>query len=72
MLKLRFKVDPKALAEDTYIEDPVKIVICDPKAMLLKGILGNSGMLMAEAGFAFYFEKDLAMELISEGISKEV
>ena len=72
MLKLRFMVEPLELAEGTYVDDPVKVIICNPKALLSKGILGDSGMKMAEAGLSFIFENDLADELIREGIAKRI
>jgi hypothetical protein len=34
MLRLKFMVDPKELAEETYVENPVRVKICDPKALL--------------------------------------
>jgi hypothetical protein len=72
MIKLKFKVDSKELEEDTYVDNPVRIKICDPKALLSKGLLGDSGIRMAEAGLTFIFERDLANELITEGIAKRV
>ena len=44
MIKLKFMVVPEELAKDAYVEDPVCVSICDPKALLSKGLLGDSGI----------------------------
>lgn len=67
-IRLKFMVDPDWLKEKTYIENPVRVVVTDPEAIFLSGILGESGRSMVLAGFPFYFEKELAEKLISKGI----
>ncbi len=71
-LKLTFKVDPDYLRDRTYVPNPVKIVIIDPEAIFLTGILGESGRKMVQHGFPFIFTKKLAQKLIDKGIAKEV
>ena len=70
MLRLKFRVNPKSLAEETYVEDPVDIVINDVEAM--KGLLGDSGLRMAEAGMVFQFQREISEGLIKKGIAIEV
>jgi len=69
-VKLKFMVDPKWLAEKCEIDNPVRVIVTDPEAIFLTGILGESGRKMVEAGFPFIFEGELAERLISKGICK--
>ncbi len=71
-LKLTFKVDPDYLRDRTHVPNPVKIIIIDPEAIFLTGILGESGRKMVEHGFPFIFTRKLAQKLIDKGIAKEI
>lgn len=71
-VELQFKVCPVFLAKQTYIKNPVRVVIVDPEAIFLMGLLGESGRKMIKAGAPFYFTKRLANKLISKGIAVEV
>jgi hypothetical protein len=71
-VQLQFKVCPVFLANKTWIKDPVMVVIVDPEAIFLTGLLGESGRKMVKAGAPFYFTKKLAMKLIDKGIAKEI
>jgi len=72
MIKLDFRVCPKFLKDNTFIKDPVKVIIVDPQAIFLTGIMGESGRKMVSAGAPFYFTKRLANKLITKGIAKEI
>ena len=71
MIDLKFKVDPIQLANETCVSDPVKVKVCDLQALHSKGILGDSGMKMAEAGFSFYFEKELAKQNMQQSMWRD-
>jgi len=71
-IKLQFMVDPEWLRVNTYVEDPVKVIITDPETVFLMGILGESGREMVAAGFPFYFTRPLADKLINKGIAVEI
>lgn len=71
-IKLTFMVDPEFLKHNTYVESPVKIVIVDPEAIFLTGLLGESGRRMVKAGAPFYFTRKLAKKLIEKKIAKEI
>ena len=71
-VKLKFMVDPEYLKNHTYIEDPVRVIIVDPEAIFITGILGESGREMVKAGFPFIFDRDIADKLISAGIAEEI
>lgn len=71
-IKLTFKVCPEFLKEKTYVYKPMKVIIIDPEAIFLTGILGESGRKMVLAGAPFYFTRRLAKKLIEKGIAKEI
>lgn len=71
-VKLKFMVDPQFLINHTTIDNKVKVVIIDPEAIFLTGILGESGRKLVKAKAPFYFEKKLAEKLISKAIAKEI
>ncbi len=71
-IKLSFRVCPNFLKKNTYIENPVKVIITDPEAIFLTGILGESGRKMVLNGAPFYFTSKLAIKLIDKGIAKEI
>ena len=70
-VKLKFMVDPEYLQARTEIDDAVRVIVIDPEAVFLMGILGDSGREMVKAGFPFYFERPLAEKLIKAGFAKE-
>lgn len=72
IIELEFRVCPKFLTENTYINDPVKVLIIDPEAIFLTGLLGESGRKMVEAGAPFYFTRRLAKKLIDKKIAQEI
>lgn len=65
MIQLDFKVCPEYLAQETEVLDAVKIVITEPEAVFVLGILGESGRKMVEAGTPFYFTRRIAEKLIA-------
>ena len=69
---LSFMVDPDFLKSRAYVKNSLKVVVVDPEAIFLTGILGESGRRLVKAGAPFFFEKKLALKLISKGIAKEV
>lgn len=71
-IKLTFMVDPEFLKHNTYVANPIKIVIIDPEAIFLTGLLGESGRKMVLAGAPFYFTRKLAKKLIEKKIAKEI
>jgi len=71
-IKLQFKVCPEFLEKKTWVPDAVLVVIVDPEAIFLTGLLGESGRKMVLAGAPFYFTRRLAKKLIDKGIAKEV
>lgn len=70
--KLQFKVCPDYLRDNTYVPDPVTIVITDPDSIFITGILGESGRQMIKDGAPFIFTRKLAEKLISNGVAKEI
>lgn len=69
---LEFMVDPLFLMHSAYVPDEVRVVIVDPEAIFLTGILGESGRKLVKAGAPFYFTARLATKLISRGIARKV
>lgn len=69
-VRLQFMIDPEHLRERCMVFDPVRVVIVDPEAIFLTGILGESGRKMVKAGLAFYFTRRLANRLIESGIAQ--
>ena len=62
-VRLKFMVDPEQLRSLCVVPDPVRVVIVDPEAIFLTGILGESGRRMVRRGLAFYFTRRLAEKL---------
>lgn len=71
-IKLDFMVAPEHLITRCEVPDPVRIVIVDPEAIFLTGLLGESGRKMVAEGLEFIFTRKLAEKLISKDIAKEV
>lgn len=71
-VQLQFKVCPDFLLTRTEVKDPLKIIIIDPEAIFLTGLLGESGRKMVKAGAPFYFTRGLAQKLIDKKIAKEI
>lgn len=63
-------VDPCYLLSQVYIRKPIKVIIIDPEAIFLTGIMGESGRKLVKHGAPFYFEEPLAKRLIQKGIAK--
>jgi hypothetical protein len=71
-VQLQFKVCPDFLLKNTEVKNAVKIVIIDPEAIFLTGLLGESGRKMVKAGAPFYFTKRLAEKLIDKKIARRI
>ncbi len=71
-VKLQFMIVPEFLERRCYVPNRVKLLITDPEAIFLTGILGESGKKMVKAGLPFYFEKRLAKKLIDKNIAEEI
>lgn len=71
-VKLQFMVDPDWLRDMTIIDHPIKVKVIRPDLLFLTGLLGESGREMVKAGFPFWFEGSLALELIDKGICKRI
>jgi hypothetical protein len=71
-VQLQFKVCPDFLLKKTEVKDAIKIIIIDPEAIFLTGLLGESGRKMVKAGAPFYFTRRLALKLIDKKIAREV
>lgn len=71
-VKLNFMVDPIDLTSKAFVPNPVRIVITDPEAVFITGILGESGRKLVMAGARFVFTRSLADKLIRSGFAKEV
>lgn len=71
-VELTFMVVPEYLKSHCFVKDPIKIIVTDPEAIFLTGILGESGRKMVSAGIPFFFKKKLAMRLIEKGIAKQI
>ena len=69
MTELEFKVDPDFLRDNTFVRDPVRIVITNPKSIFLEGVLGESGRKMVADGAVFVFTRERAEELIKWGVA---
>ena len=69
-VNLKFMVVPAQLSKYGYVKNAVKIKITKPYSRTFDGILGNSGRKLAKAGLDFYFEKNIANELIKLKVSK--
>lgn len=67
-VKLNFMVCPEQLAKWAYVPNAIKCRVIDSHALLLTGILGESGMRLARAKLEFYFTEDLANKLIEKRI----
>lgn len=65
-------VDPEFLKSKAFVKNAMKVRVVDPEAIFLTGILGESGRRLVKAGAPFYFEKKLALKLISKGIAERV
>lgn len=70
-IKLDFMIAPDQLTSRCEVPEPVRVVIVDPEAIFLTGLLGESGRKMVEAGLEFIFTRRLAEKLISKDIAKE-
>lgn len=69
-IRLKFMVDPEFLKSRAIVRDSIKVIIIDPDAIFLTGILGESGRKLVMAGAPFYFERKLAVNLIDKGIAE--
>ena len=71
LIELQFMVVPEFLKTHCVVPNRVKIIIIDPEAIFLTGLLGESGRKLVEAGIPFYFEKKLAKKLIDKFVFKQ-
>lgn len=71
-IKLNFMVVPEQLAKLAYVPNAVRLVIIEPDAIFLTGILGESGRRLVRAGVEFYFTPKLAAKLVRLKIGKVV
>ncbi|MCK9432994.1 MAG: hypothetical protein M0R00_08555 [Candidatus Omnitrophica bacterium] len=69
-VKLKFMVVPEELEKRAYVPNAVKIIVIDPEAIFLDGILGQSGRKLVRSGVPFFFERKLAERLIRKNIAK--
>jgi hypothetical protein len=70
-VELRFMVVPDELQKLAYVPNAIRLRIVDPDGMFAMGLLGDSGRRLAQAGAMWYFEEDLASELIENGIAEK-
>lgn len=70
-VNLKFMVDPDFLKDRALVPDAVRVIIIDPEAIFLTGILGESGRKLVKAGAPFYFTKRLAEKLINKNIARK-
>jgi hypothetical protein len=71
-LDLNFMVDPNFLTKRCRVKDSVKVKILYPDAEAMSQYLGQSGRKMAKAGATFHFTKEIALELLDQGLVKLV
>lgn len=62
---VKFYVDPDELKNAVYIKHPVKLVITNIDNDIIRSLLGDTGLKLAERGLSFYFERDIAEQLIN-------
>ncbi len=71
-IKLKFRVDPNYLKNNTEVIDPVRIKFIDPEKVYVLGMLGESGRTMMLDGAVFEFERNQAEWMIEQKIAIEV
>lgn len=71
-LELNFMVEPQELKEKAYVRDGIRVKIVDILGMKEQKLLGESGLRMAERGFTFIFQGDIAQKLLEKGIATKV
>lgn len=71
-VKLNFMVVPDQLEKIGYVENPVRVKIVDINKIEELGILGQSGLKLAEAGAEFIFSEDYANRLIGMEIAVKI
>jgi len=70
-VKLKFRVDPDYLKNNTVVEDAVRIRFIDPDKVFVLGLLGESGRTMMLNGAIFEFERSQAKWMIEQKIAVE-
>lgn len=65
-------VDPIDLVGKAYVPNPVRLLITDPEAIFITGILGESGRKLVLKGARFIFTKSIADKLIKNGVARKV
>ena len=68
-IKLKFRVDPDYLKNNTEVVDAVRIKFIDPEKVFVLGLLGESGRTMVMAGAIFEFERQQAEWMIGQKIA---
>ena len=68
-VKLKFRVDPDYLKNNTIVEDAVRIRFIDPEKVFVLGLLGESGRTMMLNGAVFEFERKQAKWMIKQKIA---
>ncbi len=71
-LKLKFRVDPEYLKNNTEVVDAIRIKFINPEKVFVLGILGESGRAMVNDGAIFEFEKEQAEWMIEQKIAERV
>ncbi len=71
-VKLKFRVDPEYLMNNTEVIDPVRIKFIDPEKVFVMGMLGESGRTMMLDGAVFEFERGQAEWMIEQKIAVAV
>ena len=72
MTTLRFMVDPKYLASQAQVLDPVRLRITNLDHPIVAKLLGESGRSMVKDGAHFIFTRPLAEELLAAQAAEEV
>lgn len=68
-IKLKFRVDPDYLKNNTIVEDAVRLKFIDPEKVFVLGLLGESGRTMMLNGAVFEFERAQAEWMIGQKIA---
>ncbi len=68
-LKLKFRVDPDYLKNNTEVIDAIRIKFIDPEKVFVLGMLGESGRTMMLDGAIFEFEREQAEWMIEQKIA---
>jgi hypothetical protein len=68
-IKLKFRVDPDYLKNNTEVVDAIRLKFIDPEKVFVLGLLGESGRTMMLNGAVFEFERGQAEWMIEQKIA---